>query len=147
MILDKYFYVLKFFTTWTLILTILHVYTSKYVNLLLLTFITSIIGLYFSFIKPRKFVLYFEGVRYEYTGLQKFIIVDMIFHLLVFYLIYSMYKNRYKLNDSQTLNALLLLLIYSTFTDFKKLYGVEMKELFFVFIIAILLYYLIFHRK
>lgn len=147
MILDKYFYGLKFFTTWTLILAVLHRYTMDYVDLIFLTFVTAIIGMYFSFIKPRKFVFYFDGIRYEYTGVQKFIIVDMIFHLLIFFLIYNAYKNYYHKMDFRTFNAILLMIIYATFTNFKKLYGVELNEIIFVFIIAVLLYYLIFHRK
>ena len=148
MILENYLYAFKFFTTWSLILALLHIYTREYVNLLFITFVTAIIGLYLSFIKPRKFVFYFETQRYVYTGLQKFIIVDMIFHILVFYLIYSRYGKYYKsVTDSKTVNAVLIMLLYASVTNLKKLYGVGLSELLFVFVIACLLYYLIFQRK
>ena len=148
MILQNYLYAFKFFTTWSLILAILHKYTRTYVNLVFITFITAIMGLYLSFIKPRKFVFYFDNERYVYTGLEKFIIVDMIFHLLVFYLIYSRYGKYYKtMFDMKTLNVVLLMLLYASVANLKKLYGVGLGEQVFVFIIACLLYYLIFQRK
>ena len=148
MILEKYLYALKFFTTWCLILALLHIYTRKYINLLFITFITAMTGLYLSFINPRKFVFYFENKRYVYTGAQKFIIVDMLFHILVFYLIYTRYKDFFKdMTDTRTLNAVLLLFLYASVTNFKKLYGVNLIELLCVFIISSIFYYLLFQRK
>ena len=122
----QYLYAFKFFTTWVLILAIFHRHVYKNINLLYLSFITLVVGLYLSFINPRRFVFYFENVRYEYTGLQKFIIVDIIFHILVFALIAERYGLYYKSKgfDNGFLWALAILGIYLCFYDPRRVYGI-----------------------
>lgn len=145
--LSDYTYLFKFFTTWSLIMVLCNRYLYKYVNLMFITFVTLIIGLYLSFINPRRFVWYFDKVRYEYTGLQKFIIVDMIFHLLVFYYIYHLYGKYYmkkSIFDYKTIIALCILIIYIFTHDIKKLYGIDKYEGAGVFIISIMLYVMLF---
>lgn len=141
-------YALRFFTTWLLILVMFHKYTYPYVNLLLLAFVTSVIGLYFSFINPRRFVFHMQDERYEYTGLQKFIIVDMFFHILVLWLVWSMYGKYYASNDvwmqQHTWVALALFALYATITDIKRIYGTSFAETFAIFIIALIGFTLIF---
>ena len=147
--LSNYTYLFKFFTTWSLIMVMFHKYLYKYVNLLLITFITLVIGLYLSFINPRRFVWYFDKVRYEYTGLQKFIIVDMIFHLLVFYYIYSLYGKYYTSKtffNSKTFIALSIYLIYILTHDIKKLYGINKYEGACIFVVSLILYVMLFMR-
>lgn len=141
-------YALRFFTTWLLILVIFHKYVHPYVNLLLLAFVTATIGLYFSFINPRRFVFYMQGERYEYTGLEKFIIVDMFFHLLVLYFVWSMYGPYYMSQDTWTYHgtwaAFGLLALYALITNIKRIYGVSFIETISVFIIALIAYTLLF---
>lgn len=147
--LSDYTYLFNFFTTWSLIMVFFHKYLYKYVNLMFITFITLIIGLYLSFVNPRRFVWYFDKVRYEYTGLQKFIIVDMIFHLLVFYYIYSHYANYYiniSIFDFKTIIALCILILYIFTHDTKKLYGIDKYEGTGIFTISIMLYVMLFLR-
>jgi len=148
MVINEYLYILKFFTFWSVMMVVFHHMTSKHINLLYITFVTAVIGLYLSFVKPRKFVFYFERVRYEYTGIQKFIIVDMIFHLLALYFIYTRYRTSYtSITDTRNLTSLLIFIIYLSITNTKKVYGVEIIEMIGVFICATVLYWLIFHRK
>ena len=143
---EIYLYAFKFFTTWVLILIIFHKYIHNYINLLYLSFITLICGLYLSFINPRKFVFYFDGKKYIYNGIEKFIIVDMFFHILVFYFVYTHYNIYYRTSgyDVKLIWALLIILLYVIFTNIKKIYGISFWEMGLVFVIANILYYLIF---
>lgn len=126
--LDRYLYAFRFFTTWMVLLVLFHHHTHKHINLLLLATVTLVVGLYLSFVNPRKFVFYFEGVRYEYTGLQKFIIVDVIFHVMLMYFVWSRYKGHYVLWEPRTLAAIALLLLYILLHDIKRIYGVHWLE-------------------
>lgn len=144
---EIYLYATRFFTFWSVLLVLFHPQVFKYVNLLYITFITMIIGLYLSFINPRRFVFYFEGERYEYNGAQKFIIVDILFHILAFYFIWSRYAGYYtclEITDMKNIYALLIIIIYVVFTNIKKVYGVAFLELFFVFLVANILYLTLF---
>lgn len=147
----SFLYIFNFFTTWSVILALLHSYTHKYINLLFVSFVTFIAGLYLSFINPRRFVFYFDKERYEYTGVQKFIIVDMLFHLLVFYLIWEKYGNFYSQTDplvcTKTWTAMVIMGAYAMLYPLKKIYGIPVQELLLVCTIAILLYFIIFHQK
>jgi hypothetical protein len=141
----NYLYALRFFTFWMVFLIVFHHYTYKYVNLLYLSYVTLICGLYLSFINPRRFVFYFEGVRYEYTGVQKFIIVDLIFHILVFYFVYRRYASYYTSNyDMRLLVSFIIVIIYALFNNIKKIYGISFIELFSVFCISTILYFILF---
>lgn len=142
-----YLYAFKFFTTWVLVMCLLHHIVFDKVNLLLLSWITCIVGLYLSFINPRKFVFYFEGKRYEYTGLEKFFIVDSMFHILVLYFIithYGAYYSSLNLFSKQNVIAISILLIYLYVTNIKKVYGISVIEVASVSIVAGILYVMIF---
>jgi len=141
-----YFYAFKFFTTWMVIMALLHNLLFDKVNLLLLAWITCIVGLYLSFINPRKFVFYFEGKRYVYTGLQKFIIVDSIAHVIVLYAMYYLYRNYYKsigYLNTPTIAAIAILMVYLLITNIRKVYGISAHEVVAMAVIAGILYVLI----
>lgn len=138
-------YVFNFFTTWMVIFVIFHRYVYKHINLLYLSFITLICGLYFSFVNPRKFVIYIDNVRYEYNGVQKFIIVDMFFHVSVFAYIYCMYSSYYKnVIDSKLLLSVIILMLYLFLVNVKKTYGLHVGEICVVVFVANLLYFLLY---
>lgn len=144
----NYLYAFRFFTCWMIIMIIFHHYTHKYINLLYLSLVTMIGGLYLSFINPRKFIFYFEGVRYEYTGIQKFIIVDLIFHILAFYFIYCRYSKYYtNMFDMKFLISCIILFIYMLSYNIRKVYGISLMELFSVCIISTIIYFILFHGK
>lgn len=144
-----FLYVFKFFTTWCVLLALFHPYTHPYVNLLLLTFVTLIVGLYLSFVNPRRFVFYFGNARYEYTGLEKFIIVDMFFHVAVFYWIWKRYRGYYleDANTGPTWVALFLLGTYCLLHPLQKIYGIPEREVLLVGCMSLVLYVLLFHAK
>lgn len=141
-------YVLKFFTAWVFIMALFHKYVYKHVNILLLSFVTLIVGLYLSFINPRRFVFYMQGERFEYTGAEKFIIVDMFFHVFVFYVLLCLYGSYYRSKElfchSGTWAAFAILALYVAITDIKKLYGISFTECICVFAVALVLYTILF---
>jgi hypothetical protein len=132
----------KFFTFWVFLLVLFSKYTYKYFNLEYLTFIVLTIGLYLSYINPRFYRFELFGKWYELKDtLEKFFIADLLFHIATFYYVYQVYKNEYTTLDYRTLNSLLLLLVYSLFIDFEKLYNINKKELMTVFLIANIIYF------
>ena len=132
----------KFFTFWVFLLVLFSKYTYKYFNLEYLTFIVLSIGLYLSYINPRFYRFELFGKKYELKDtLEKFFIADLLFHIATFYYVYEVYRNEYTTLDYRTLNSLLLLLVYSLFIDFEKLYNINKKELMTVFLIANIIYF------
>ena len=132
----------KFFTFWVFLLVLFSKYTYKYFNLEYLTFIVLSIGLYLSYINPRFYRFELFGKKYELKDtLEKFFIADLLFHIATFYYVYEVYRNEYTTLDYRTLNSLLLLLVYSLFIDFEKLYNINKKELMTVFLIVNIIYF------
>jgi hypothetical protein len=139
-------YMLNFFTTWLIILVVFNPQVYKYVNLIYLSFIVMMGGLYLSFINPRRFVCYVGATRLEFTGPQKFVIIDMFFHILVYLYIANKYKGIYGHFDLRTLSAVLLIMAYLLFIKFdvKAVYGVQFWELAVVMFVAHLSYILVY---
>jgi hypothetical protein len=94
-------------------------------------------------------VLYFDGQKYVYSGLEKFIIVDMFFHVLILMYVYTMYGNYYSKNETDIMyySCWGLLLLYLLFIGCKKIYGIPLWEMGVVFVVANVLYYLVFYTK
>ena len=139
-------YVLRFFTTWSTILTVLHMYTSAAFNLVYMTWIVLVVGLYFSFINPRKFVVYMnDGKRITFNGIQKFFIVDLVFHILMFWYAWSLYGAK-KQSLATYLNVILLMLIYLSLVDVKKVYGVNFYEVMLVCLFANIVFFFLINK-
>ena len=138
-------YLLKFFTTWSIILSFAHRYTNRFVNVVYMTYLVSVMGLYFSFINPRKFVVYTNGgKKVVFTGWQKFLIIDLVFHIGVFVIMLYIYGNT-KYSVASYINVVLFMLLYLVcIEDLKKVYGVRIWEMLIVFIIAHSLFFLFF---
>lgn len=145
----RYLYAFRFFTTWMIVLVIFHHTTHRYINLLLLATVTAVVGLYLSFVNPRRFVFYFEGERYEYTGLQKFIIVDIMFHVLMLYFVWLRYGGHYLTCEVGHLDmvAVALLVGYVLAHDVQRIYGIHVVEMLAVGIVGLCVYYLLAGKK
>jgi len=95
------------------------------------------VGLYLSFINPKKFVFYFEDEKYVYTGLEKFIIVDMFFHVAVFAFIWTKYAGYYmEKNATPWLGTLSILAVYAALVPLDKVYGITYEEMISLFIVC-----------
>jgi hypothetical protein len=144
----KYLHVFSFFTTWNVILVLFNKWTHRYVNLLYLSFITTFVGLYLSFVNPRRFVFRFGQQKYNFTGLEKFFIVDITFHIFVFmYVLYLYHVHYYYAKPSMyntTIIAFVLLLVYVSMINIRRVYGIPFEEIAIVFALCTFLYFIIF---
>ena len=136
-----FLYILMFFTTWNFMLVLFHQYTHNYVNLIYLSLITVTIGLYFSFINPRKFVYYLDNEKYTFTGIEKFILIDLFLHIAVLGFVLAKYNKFYNKATLQPfVNSVLLLILYLIIIPFKRTYGVSFEEIAPVGICVTLVY-------
>jgi hypothetical protein len=144
--LKRYFYVFVFFTTWNVLLVLFHRYTYKFIDLLYLSYLTLMIGLYLSFVNPKRFIFRFGDKRYNFNGINKFLVVDLFFHILVFLFVYLTYFSYYHQQscDSSLLNTFAIIIMYVCVVDIKKVYGITFLEFLIVFAITNLLYFILF---
>lgn len=136
-----------YFTTWVFMLVVFHKITHKSFNLLYLTFIIMMCGLYISHIHPGYYKFYLFNETYTIDkSYEKFIIVDMFFHILSFVFIYKLYRSYYMplRFDTSMIVSIILLCLYSIFINLYSVYKIRSFELFSIVIIANLLYLLIF---
>lgn len=136
-------YLLAFFTTWSCVLTVLHKYTHSIIELRFMTFMVMLMGLYLSFINPRRFVVHFhDGSVVTFTGAEKFVAVDMFLHIGVFVYISSLYSSK-PFVLAKVVNTCILFIIYLSVTDVKRVYGVTLFEMTCVFLISYILFSLL----
>jgi hypothetical protein len=138
------YFLLTFFTTWCVLLVALHNNLYKSINLLYVSFVTCVIGTYFSLYNPRYFEFEWKNKIYKVDGWKKFFLAD-ITHILPFLIIYCLYYKYYKTlkNILPNINAILILIIYLNLYNVKNVYDVSFMEVSLVFIVASILYSLI----
>ena len=138
-----------FATALVALLILFHEHVHAYIDLLFLTFVTMISGLYISLINPRKYVFTLFNNSYELSGADRFFVVDIFFHVGIFMFVYSVYKNDYTplSVNCRFLFVLLLFVSYIILIDTKKLYGVQKYELTAVCVVSILVYMMLFDKK
>lgn len=134
---------LYLFTFWVIILTIFHKQTFKCVNLLYLTFIVFICGLYISYINPKYYI--YETQDNEtiiINGFNKFYIVDIFAHTIPFLFIYYTYRNYYA-NTSllDTPFTFLFILLGFLLINSKEVYNISRQEVVLLYLVATILYF------
>ena len=104
-------------------------------------------GLYISYINPKKYVIYNYNKPIEIkNNLIKLLFIDIPFHILVF--IFIIYKYGFDdIYDIKIITTLLLIFFYYSINDISFIYKISIKELQLLFIVAILLYILLFKIK
>ena len=140
-------YIFKFLTIWSFFLSLFHNYVNSYISLPFLSFICMIMGLYISYINPKKYVIYNYNKPIEIkNNLIKLLFIDIPFHILVF--IFIIYKYGFDdIYDIKIITTLLLIFFYYSINDISFIYKISIKELQLLFIVAILLYILLFKIK
>ena len=152
-------YALYFLTFWVFILVIFHQYTFKYIDLLYLTFIVLLGGSYISFINPGKYIFKLsDDTNIEFSGFNRFIIIDVAIHLFMFLFIYYWYYDYYKNNNDITryINTALIIILYmivvticfiyakanvkESIMPICDIYGIKFIEILIVFIIGTIFY-------
>jgi hypothetical protein len=133
-----YVHVALLFTTWNVLLLLFHRQLHSKIHLLYLTYITCVVGSYFSFYQPGYFDIQWNGTEHRLKGWKKLLFADSV-HIIPFIFIYCLYSKYYLLY----INAFVLLLIYTVILKVKNVYGVSFIEAFSVFIISSIFYYFV----
>ena len=144
--IQRYFYVLFFFTLWNLVLVVFHKYTHKYFHLLYLSYVTLMVGMYFSMVHPAQCVYYYKDKKIVIDKWFYLAIIDILFHITVFLFVYFKYFKYYQsVNpDKLLLTSVLLLSFYLCIIDPTKVYGINIIEILAVISAVNLLYFAIF---
>ena len=142
-----YFYVFFFFTIWNIILILFHKYTHRYVELLYLSYMTFMVGMYFSTVNPRQYIIYYgKNNKLVISKWYYLLVVDLFFHFAMFLFVYFKYYKFYKSADTNMMlfGSILVLIIYICLINSEKVYGISFMEILTVITIVTLLYFLIF---
>lgn len=138
------FFFLYLFTFWVIVLCIFDEYTHKYVNLLYLTFITLIIGLYISYVHPRYFRYPIDDETIRFEGFTKFYIIDLFSHIVPFIYILFKYKSYYASTSLIDMPfTFLILSMYYILLNTETIYGISKQEVLILFIGSTMLYFLL----
>jgi hypothetical protein len=129
---DKYFLILKFLSIWVWILVILHHYTNNVFNLVFLTLFVCVGGAYISFVHPKYYLFTFDSIEIKTEGVMKLLAIEIIFHFLLLMYVIKLYKNEYSLLSYQTLNSILLIILYFTLVDMYKLYHLRNNDILMI---------------
>lgn len=133
-------YLLHFFTFWSLIFVVLHTYTARFLDLRYMTFIVLVIGSYLSFVNPGSFkFIRDDGNVDEYRGWRKFLIIDIAMHLCVFIYIWVV-QQKTGFDISTFLCTHILLIVYLSTVNVERVYGVPFSEVFIVFMVTNILF-------
>lgn len=122
--------ILRFLTTWCLLLIISHRYLYKYIDILLVSTVVFVAGSYVSYVNPKKFTLKYEKDTVIVEGLFKNLTVDMI-HIFVFSWSLIWYGKYYLQNPNKlqtTIGAIALLTAYYFVFNPSKVYEITEKE-------------------
>lgn len=140
-------YILNFLTIWVFILILFHKYINKYISLSFLSFIVMFMGLYFSYINPKKFVLYHYNRKVEISNFYiKLFLIDIPLHILPF--LFILYKYGLdNINDNKILMALILIFFYYSIYDISYIYKIRLRDIQILLIISIIIYIIIFNLK
>lgn len=126
--LEKYFYSIKFLTLWVSVLVLFHTYTSKVFNLVILTILTCIGGLYISFVYPGYYSFRFLSYTIKVDTLAHLLMGEM-FHLILFLFIFNYYNKAYHIISYQTINSILLIIVYLLIVDIENVYNLRKHDI------------------
>jgi hypothetical protein len=136
------FFFLYLFTFWTIVLCIFHEYTYKYFNLLYLTFIVFIAGLYISYVNPKYYIYEVNNETIVFDGFSKFYVIDIFCHTLPFLYIYYVYGTYYTSKSLLDFPlTILLILLFLIILNAKKVYGLTQQEVILLYIGITVLYH------
>ncbi len=140
-IIDGWPSVFLFMTTWTLVLVIFHRMFYQHIDLLFLTFIVMFMGLYFTHINPKYFVLHTKARDIKLDGAVIITVADLI-HILPFFVVLAMYGKFYakRMQHLLLLRTMCILLIYYVLFVPSNIYLIGEAELFSIFAIAFAVY-------
>lgn len=116
----------EFFTVWVVVLAIAGKWTSRWFDLMLLSFVTLFVGLCLSFIHPRRYTLRVGGKDRIVDGIERLVVVDLLAHVLVFVVVAATVGPS---NDPiKIVNSISLMTVYALLVDVPEVYGVKLRE-------------------
>lgn len=124
-IAHKYFFSLRYFTLWTIVLTLAHKWTSDVFNLELLVMITFIGGMYIAFVYPRYYKIQFSTVKVKVNNVFVLFLIEAMIHFCLLLYVLQKYGGSYKLFGWETLNSFLLILVYCLLVDLDETYDLR----------------------
>ena len=128
-----------FFTVWNILFVIFHKYTAPYFDLLYMSFITMMIGLYLSYVNPKFFGMECMGKKYIIRKWHHKLIIDVI-HVLIF--VGAFYLYGFDIFDEmKLLNTILLFILYICLFNGAKIYSIKNEEFMILFSVVTLLYF------
>jgi hypothetical protein len=133
---------LYFFTVWNIIFLIFHKFTSSNFDLLYMSFITMLIGLYLSYVNPRFFAMKINGKKYVVDKWYSKLPIDIL-HILIFLVTLYLYGDKAG-SDMKLLNTILLFILYISMFNGAKIYSVKTEEFMILFSVVTLLYFTLF---
>lgn len=123
-----------YFTSWSVVLVLLHRVTHRYVNLVFLTLLVSFVGALITYIRPRRIARRFGDVEVEISG-WSLRLTDLIFHHLPLFFILYTYAyadrkgGRATTGALPTLIALVIVAFYTRLFDVIAVYNVKTSDL------------------
>jgi hypothetical protein len=135
----------KFFTGWLVLAAVFKHIFDPHIDLFFLACVVFAVGVYISFVAPRRYTFRFLGKQYVVAGWTRFFVVDAIHLGLVVFL----FPRRGIFSATRFLNACLLLFIYyATILDIygESVYMVDKTTLTTIVLITTY-FYLILMRK
>lgn len=111
-----------FFTTWLFMLIVFAKYTHKYIDLHFLSLLVLCIGLFMSFVTPRKYVIVLQNKEYAFSSWNRLLCIDVL-HLLMFCIVYLYVPYRFTLD--KYVAAIIMFLFYFLIVDTNKVYNVS----------------------
>ena len=131
-----------FFTVWNIIFLVFHKYTHHYFDLVYMSFITMMIGLYLSYVNPKFFGMKFMGKKYMIQKWYHKLFIDII-HILIFICAVYLYGDAVGV-DMKLLNTILLFILYISLINGAKIYSIKIEEFMILFSVVTLIYFTLF---
>jgi hypothetical protein len=135
-----------YLTLWVFILVVFHKFTRKIFSLSLLTFIVMFMGLYISYINPRKYYVNYNGNTIIIDGYTKNII-DIYFHIIPFFFIYFTYGIEPFFNNWKIIPSILLIILYNLIFCPEKIYHLPKQEIATISFLSLISYIFINYIK
>lgn len=145
-LLNTYLDISKYFTSWIILLVISHRYTSKVFNLILLTLLTCVGGLYISFVYPKFYQFQFSSLQITVSTFTERSITEFFIHFLLLLFVLNIYNDNYMFFSSQSLNSIIFIIVYLLMIDVRKVYHLRYSDiakisLFFMITLIMLFLY------
>jgi hypothetical protein len=128
----------KFFTGWLVLVAVFKHIFEPHIDLFFLACVVFAVGLYISFVTPRKYAFRFLGKQYVVSGWARFFVVDAI-HIA---LLVRLFPQR-GFSMTRFLNACILLFIYYVSVDIESIYMADKTTLTTIVVVTMYLYFVI----